>query len=461
MTDELTAHEPSRGEVEAGYLASCIMFPLNFIRTADRARDELFTINRHKELLTAIRAMPTDQSWDDTYLRGWLKDHGKLEAVGGVTYLSEIMTFGIGSAESYLDLLESYYAKGEIRELCRTGLNDTDTPGAEMLDKMESEIIGIHQRLHREGGFVKLSEVIPIVMNTIEKRMATGRPVTGIPTGFYDLDNLTCGLQPGDLVVVAGYPSRGKSVLAEQISFNSARLGFPTLFFSLEMSMQNVMDRAFARFTGATLLQIRSGISMKQYVADLSEAGTTFGALPFWLDATPGMDLSKIVARARIAELQYHVKMVVVDYLQLIVGKRAKGDSQESEISETVRQLKNLARELNAPVVLLSQLRRPPSGARDPEPYMQDLKGSGGIESHADVVILLHRPNFEESKAKQLPMDDAEFIVAKQRNGPLGKVKVRFDCQHVQFVGATNIPEVGITEDGRLDESPDDIPGGQ
>lgn len=447
--------ETSRHEVEAGYLGSCIMFPANFLRTADRARDELFVDERHKMLLTAIRAMPTNQSWDDTYLRGWLRDNEKLDTVGGAVYLSEIMSLGMGTPESYLDLLESFYAKGEIRELCRIGMTGDDTPGVELLDKMEAQIIGIHQRIHREGSFVKLSSIIPQVLDTLNKRMETGRPVTGIPTGFYDLDNVTCGLQPGDLVVVAGYPSRGKSVLAEQISFNAARAGYPTLYFSLEMSTQNVMDRAFARNTPASLIQLRNGHGLRQFMPNLSEVSTEFGELPFWLDATPGMDIGKIIARARIASLQHDIRLVLVDYLQLIVGKRQRGDSQESEISETVRQLKNLARELNAPVVLLSQLRRPPSGTTDPEPYMQDLKGSGGIEAHADIVILLHRPNFEAAKNGNPTMEEAKFIVAKQRNGPLGTVKVLFDCQHVRFVGATHIPEASIDDSGHLSAIPE------
>jgi replicative DNA helicase len=365
----------NQNEVEAGYLASCIMFPDSFARTADRAKDDLFVNPRHKAILAAIRAMPHDQAWDYTYLRGWLRDNGKFDACGGAVYLSEILPMGMGNVESYLELLESFYAKSQVRQLCRSAINDVDVPGVELLDRVEAEIINIHQRLHRGGGFVKLSEVVPVALACIEKRLEAGRSVTGVPTGFTDLDNSTCGLQPGDLIVVAGYPSRGKSVIAEQWSFNAARLRFPTLFFSLEMSQQNVMDRAWARETPATLMQIRNGTGLREHLTAVRDASGRFVELPLWLDATPGLSITGIVARARMASLRHHIGLVVIDYLQLIVASRQRGDSQEAEISETVRQLKNLARELNAPVVLLSQLRRPPIGSRDPSPSMQDLKG--------------------------------------------------------------------------------------
>jgi replicative DNA helicase len=450
-------NDASRVQVEAGYLAVCILTPMAYTRTADRAKDELFLTDKHKVILEAIRVMPSSEPWDVTTLIGCLRDHGKLQSAGDVVYLSGLLEFGFGSAESLLDTLESFYAKDQITTLCQDTLKATiDTPGIELLDRTEAEIIRIHSRLHKTGGFVKLSEVVPVVMDTIEKRMLTGKPVTGIPTGFPDLDSLCCGLQAGDLVVVAGYPSRGKSTLAEQVSFGAATAGYPSLFFSLEMSQQNVMDRAFSRTTGATLIQVRNGHGLREYAGAIAAASGGFSELPFWLDATPGMDINAILARARIAALQHRIRFVVVDYLQLIVGQRRRGDSQEAEISDTVRMLKNLARELDVPVMLLSQLRRPPAGVRDPEPTMFDLKGSGGIEAHADVVIFVHRPNFGTDKASQsVAPDRAEFIVGKQRNGPLGKVEVLYDARHVRFLSSARTPEARITDEGKLDDIPE------
>lgn len=444
-----------RLQVEAGYLGTCLLYCDAFTRTADRAADALFTSAQNKVVLAAMRAMPAGQPWDVTTITGWLRDCGKLDAAGGPVYLSGLLKFGFGSAEAHLRDLESYHAKDMITDLCTQTLRRTaDTPGEELLDQAEAEIIRIHSRLYHKSGFVKMSDVIPVVMDTIEQRMLTGKPVTGIPTGFSDLDALCCGLQPGDLVVIAGYPSRGKSVLAEQVSFGASAKSYPTLFFSLEMSQQNVMDRAFSRTTGATLVQVRNGHGLREYTAKIAAAGGDFSELPFWLDATPGTDINSIIARSRIASLQHHVKLVVVDYLQLIVGYRKHGDSQEAEISETVRLLKNLAREIDAPVVLLSQLRRPPAGMRDPRPELSDLKGSGGIEAHADVVVFVHRPKFGEDKTNSVPIVDVEFIVAKQRNGPLGSVKVLFDCRHVRFLNSTKTPEATINDDGGLDEIP-------
>jgi replicative DNA helicase len=450
MTDE-----QSRTAVEVGYLATCLLTCRDYAQTADRAKDDLFTVAKHKVILEAFRAMPHGESWDISTVTGWLRDNGKLDAAGGVTYLSGLLEWGFGSALSQIEMLESFRAKDEIAELCKTTMRATaDTPGVELLDNMESQILRIHSKLNRKTGYVRLADVMPTVLATIEKRMQTGKPVSGIPTGFTDLDALCCGLQDGDLVVVAGYPSRGKSTLAEQITLDAARTGVPTLFFSLEMSQQNVMDRAFSRTTGATLVQVRNGHNLHEYAAKIAEASGEMSELPFWLDATPGLDINAIVSRSRLSALQHGIRLVAVDYLQLVVGLRKRGDSQEAEISETVRQLKNLAREIDAPVVLLSQLRRPPIGARDPEPTMFDLKGSGGIEAHADVVIFVHRPNFGGDRENHTGTCDAEFIVGKQRNGPLGKVSVLYDARHVRFL---NRATANITDEGRL-ETTDDIP---
>jgi len=435
VTPERKAEAEQRRLLEQTFLGLSILRPEEFTGIAHRVNDNLFQSAVHRLLANALVALVPTKTWDYKTVAGWLLEHGQLEQAGGEQYIANLMDVITGDIGEYLRQLESFRAKDVLRQLAQSILKDAVTlPGEELLEQVESRIVAIHEQVRRGDDFVKFSDAVTKAMDVLEKRVIAGKPVTGVATGFADLDTHTSGLQPGDLIIVAGYPSRGKSILAEQMALHAAKNGYTTLFFSLEMTSQVVLDRAFSRVGGVPLWQIRTGRIPPEHRVKVAMASCELSGLPYWLDTTPALTVNGIVARSRIMAMRVGVKMILVDYLQLIAASMRRGESMEQVISDQVRTLKNLARELNVPVVLISQLRRPPIGSRDPEPTMQELKGSGGIESHADVVLLLHRPRFNEIAREHAKTDTAELIIGKQRNGPLGKVRVTLDLDHVRFL---------------------------
>jgi len=440
MVHDTRPEAEQRLQIEQTFLGLAILRPEEFVAVAHRVNDSLFQSARHRLVAGALVALVPTRTWDYKSVAGWLQEHGQLDAAGGERYVAALLDWFIGDIAEYLRQLESFRAKDILRQMAQRILTDSaKLPGDELLEQVEARVVTIHEQVRRGDNFVKLADALQQALDVFERRMMAGKSVTGVPTGFADLDTHMAGMQPGDLIVIAGYPSRGKSILAEQVALHAARSGYPTLFFSLEMSQQNIMDRAVSRTGGVPLWQIRTGKVPQDNRPRVISASSELHDLPYWLDTSPALTVNGIVARARIMAMRIGLKLVIVDYLQLIAAPSRNGESQEQVISEQVRVLKNLARELNVPLVLLSQLRRPPAGVRDPEPTMQDLKGSGGIEAHADVVLLLHRPGFQEAIRTRAKFDAAQFILGKQRNGPLGKILVTLDLECVRFQNRTEV----------------------
>jgi replicative DNA helicase len=255
--------------------------------------------------------------------------------------------------------------------------------------------------------------------------------LAGIPTGFADLDRLTNGLQPGQMVVIAARPSVGKSTAALDVLRSAARRGFPSAFFSLEMSRQEIMQRLLSAEARVPLQHIRTGQMREEDWTRLARAMGDLGDLPLFIDDTPGLTLAAIRAKARRLKQRDGLRLVVVDYLQLMTsGKRV--ESRQQEVSEFSRALKLLAKELEVPVIALSQLNRGPEQRHDKRPQMSDLRESGGIENDADMVILLHREDMYEKESPRA--GEADFIVAKHRNGPTDTITVAFQGHYSRFV---------------------------
>jgi replicative DNA helicase len=316
------------------------------------------------------------------------------------------------------------------------------------LDEAERKIFEItDQKI--SGAAIQLKDLVTKAYEMIEKR--DGRLVTGLDTGFYELNDKTCGLQPGEMIIVAGRPSMGKTSfalnVAEHIGVDDKT---PVAFFSLEMGKQQLAERFLCSRSFVDLQRVRKGILTSDEYQKINQISGELYEAPIFIDDTSSLTPLELRAKSRRLKSQHDIRAIFVDYLQLM-HMGAVVESRQQEISTISRYLKALARELNIPVVVLSQLNRSPEDREGHRPRMSDLRESGSIEQDADVVILLHREDYYHRGEKDYKEDNsAEVIIAKQRNGPTGNVPLRFFEKFARFVPASHVDE---EQAGRFDVS--------
>lgn len=364
-----------------------------------------------------------------------LKNRGLLEAVGGVTYLSEIIDFvpTSANAEHYAHIVKE---KGILRKLIRNATQivsegyESKTNVTEIVDTAERLIFEIADMEQRRGA-VHIKDLVRQSIETIDYLYQRKEYITGLPTGFVELDRMTSGLQKSDLIIVAGRPSMGKSALAISMADHA---GIDTkkgiAVFSLEMSKEQLVQRMLCSQARVDAHKVRSGFLSPSDWPKLTAAAGKLSTASIFIDDTPALSTIELRAKARRLKSTYDIQLIVVDYLQLM-RVSYKTDSRQQEISEISRSLKELARELNVPVIALSQLSRAVESRQDHRPQLADLRESGAIEQDADLVVLLMREEYymptEENKGI------AELIIAKQRNGPTGTVKLAFIKEYMRF----------------------------
>jgi len=307
------------------------------------------------------------------------------------------------------------------------GTGDID----DTVDRAQAEVYEVTDRRLSED-YQPLREIMGGALNEIEAIANRGGEMVGVPTGFVDLDTLTNGLHPGQLIIVAARPSLGKSTLGVDFCRSAAiRHGLSSVIFSLEMSRNEIVMRLLSAEAQVPLHNMRSGTMSD---ADWTRLATKMGVVseaPLFIDDSPNMTLMEIRAKCRRLKQRHDLRLVVVDYLQLMTsGKRV--ESRQQEVSEFSRSLKLLAKELEVPVVAISQLNRGPEQRQDKRPMLADLRESGSLEQDADMVILLHREDAYDRDSPRL--GEADFIVAKHRNGPTSVVKVAFQGHYSRFV---------------------------
>jgi replicative DNA helicase len=385
------------------------------------------------------------QGIDVVLLRDELGKRKQLEAVGGVEYIAKILDSVPSSANV------GYYAgivkdKMLLRELISAAggiLDDaynqnSDTP--ELLDEAERRIFTVADR-NISGSAVALKDVVTRSFELIMKRQ--GSHITGLSTGYYQLDELTCGLQSGEMIIVAGRPSMGKTSLALNIAEHLALMEkVPVAIFSLEMGKQQLAERFLCSVSQIDNQKVRKGLLGDEDYKALADACAEFSDVPVYIDDSSSLTPLELRAKARRLKSLYDIRCCFVDYLQLMhIGER-RVESRQQEITEISRYVKALARELNIPVVVMSQLNRAPEGREDHRPRMSDLRESGSIEQDADVVILLHREDYYHRGEKDYNPDNrAELIIAKQRNGPTASVELVFREKVTRFENASQVSE--------------------
>jgi len=408
------------------------------------ARD--FYSDSHRRIFEAILSL-SDRSdpIDLITLSSILKDQKQLDKVGGAAYLAGLVD-NVPSAANIAYYAKIVKEKAILRGLISTAteiLTKTYDAGADVetvLDEAEHAIFEISENKIRPA-FFPIKDIIKDSFRTIEDLYARKELVTGVPTGFDKVDDLTSGLQNADLIIIAGRPSMGKTAFALNIAqYVSAQRSIPVCLFSLEMAKEQIAMRMLASSAKVDSQRIRKGFLGETDWPKLTTAAGSLSEAPLFIDDTAAITVLEMKAKARRLKAEHGLGLVIIDYLQLMRSGSRK-DSREQEISEISRSLKALAKELNVPVIALSQLNRQVEVRTNRRPQMADLRESGAIEQDADVIAFIYRDEVYNKAEDNPEKGIAEVIIAKQRNGPIGMVKLAFLEKYTSFENLARLEE--------------------
>lgn len=442
---------PADVDAEAAVLSACLLSADLFDAVQELLNPEYFYDPRHRLVYEAVGELNSASRPVDTVsVAGHLRDRGRLDQAGGTPYLAQLVdaTPAVAHVEEHARTIREKWRLRSLIATCQRfaaeGYGDCGEVQA-FVDSAEQSIFEL-ARVKSDSPIVPVKDAIKVAFDVLTAARQRGGGVTGFSTGFTELDRRTSGLHKGDLYIVAGRPGMGKTSFVLNVAANvaygsehggDAMPGAGVAFFSLEMPREQLAARLLASEARVNMAGLRSGQIQPDEWNKLTEAAARMGRIPLWLDDTPAISLLDL--RAKIRRLQAELKrdsrelgLVAVDYLQLMTGRKGVS-SREQEISEISRGLKQLAKEMSVPVMALSQLNRSVEtrGTKDKRPQLADLRESGAIEQDADAIMFIYRDEyyFENSPDK----GQAEVIVAKQRNGPTGTVKVRFTSQYTRF----------------------------
>ncbi len=436
---------PWSAEAEQAVLGAMLLDQDAALRGAQLLTDDMFHREGHRRLFRAMVALTERRSViDHVTLRDELTRRGELDTIGGYDYIAELAD-AVPTAANLEYHARIVREKAILRRLIETATGlvteayDGQQTASELLDSAEARIFAISQQ-RRDEGFTRLKEMLWPTMERIETLQKSGKAITGVPSGFVDLDNLTSGFQPGELVIVAARPSMGKTAFVLNVATHAAVEGHGTAIFSLEMSKESLVQRMLTAEARVDSQLVRRGMLRDFDFTKLARAAGVLQGCPVWIDDTPALTLLEMRSKARRLKAENDLRMIVVDYLQLMRSPEY-ADNRVQEISDISRSLKGLAKELDVPVLALSQLSRA-SEQRGGErkPILSDLRDSGAIEQDADLVIFIHRPEYydrEDESKRGL----AEIMLEKHRNGPTGLVHLRFNREYTRFDNLTQREE--------------------
>jgi replicative DNA helicase len=427
---------PQNVEAEVAVLGSMLIEEDAISQAIEALTPDAFYKDAHKKIFQCIiNLFNQNKAVDIVTLTEELYKEGLMDAVGGPSYLT-FLTTAVPTAANiqyYAKIVkEKYILRHLITNATQivTDCYDVTQEVEGLLDRSEKLIFDITSRKFSTG-VVPLKELVRKQVETIDKLYQRKENITGIATGFHEFDTQTAGLQPSDLIVIAARPSMGKSAFMTGIAEHAGMvLKVPTAIFSLEMSKEQLIQRMLCSCAKINAHKVRTGFFAQSDWPILTKAAAKLSEAPIYIDDTPGISVLELKAKARRLKAQYDIKLILLDYMQLMQGAPGT-ESRQQEISEISRSLKAIAREINVPLVALSQLSRAVESRTDHRPQLSDLRESGAIEQDADVVVLLLREEYynptEENRGK------AEVIIAKQRNGPIGSVKMAFVHEFTRF----------------------------
>jgi replicative DNA helicase len=438
---------PWSEDAEQAVLSAMLIDQDAVLRAVEHVNDSMFYPEKHRRIFRAMVTIAERGGVvDPLTLSEELNRNGELEASGGKDYIGFLVD-AVPTAANIEYHAAIVREKAILRRLIEVSTSiiseafEGKTTANDLLDEAEGKIFQVSQQQTRDG-FTRVKELIWPTMERIEALQGTGKTVTGVPTGFGDLDEMTSGFQPADLIIVAARPSMGKTAFTLNIAQHAAiEANVPVAFFSLEMSKESLVQRMLTAEARIDAQRLRKGMLRDDDFPRLARAAGILSSAPVWIDDTPGISILEMRSKARRLKTDAGVGMVIVDYLQLMSGP-AGVESRQQEVSQISRGLKALAKELNVPVIALSQLSRAPEQRTgdNKRPQLSDLRESGAIEQDADLIMFLYRQEFYDG-----PVDKdgnslegkAEVIIGKQRNGPIGIVNMFFHKQYTRFESYT------------------------
>ena len=443
-TDPIREHVPPHAlDAELAVLGGIMLDPEALERLEGSLLPEHFYAERHRLIFGGMQALAEKgQPVDVLTIKDYLTQHRQLDTCGGEAYLGELVSAvpTAANVKHYGHIVRDRAVLRELLSVCsKVSRNVYEEPDREVgkhLDQAEMDVLAVAEKFSRSRPtFSKMHELMVKTYHQLEKRYSERKSITGVPTGFTDLDEITSGLQRNDLIIIAGRPSMGKTAFAMNLARNAAMEiedAKAIAVFSLEMSVQQIAMRMLASEARVNMKLLRTG---RFSAEDWSKLAAFSGALaesPIFVDDTPAISVLELRSKCRrLKKESGGLDLVIVDYLQLMSG-RSDAERRELEISEITRSLKGLAKELDVPVVALSQLNRSLESRADKRPMMSDLRESGAIEQDADVIMFIYRDEVyfpDKEGAKGL----AEVIVSKQRNGPTGTIPLTFLHEYTRF----------------------------
>ncbi|CUW39689.1 putative Replicative DNA helicase [Magnetospirillum sp. XM-1] len=458
---------PHNYEAEQALLGALLLNSAVLDKVAEIVAPEHFADPAHGRIYAAIRDLSDQgQKPNPVTLKSYFERDSGLADIGGTVYLAQLANSVISTinADDYAKLVRDMADRRAIIEACMSAMGEAydprwEVPAKAIVEQLEGSLTDLAADASLGGKPESVSTILPRVVSTVEAVYKGERSLLGLPSGFDRLDKLISGLQPGCLYLLGGRPSMGKSVLGENIARNASALateagGGMVMIFSLEMTKEELGQRAMAAATEIPFHAIRNGRVTAQQMEALCLAGQDLGRLPVIIDDTPGLTVAAIRARARRVKRKNGLKLVVVDHLHLVSGNG--GENRNVELATISKALKGLAKELEVPVLLLAQLNRSVEQREDKRPQLADLRESGAIEQDADVVMFVFREQYYLERAEPHRRADesddkfndrfsrwqhrceevwntGEVIVAKQRNGPVGTVRLAFHGQYCRF----------------------------
>jgi replicative DNA helicase len=430
---------PNSIEAEQSLIGGLMLDALAWDKVADVITSDDFYRKDHRLIFTAIANLVESGSpCDVVTVSEHLDSRGELENAGGLEYLATLTneTAGAANARAYAKILRERATLRALisagNEIAGSAFTNDGRSAAEILEDAERMVFEIAEQGSRgKKGFRSLKDILPATVDRIDLLHQSEGDITGISTGFAEFDKLTAGLQPGDLVIVAGRPSMGKTTLAVNMAENAA-IGskVPTAIFSMEMPAEQLAFRMISSLGRVDQTHLRTGNFPDEDWSRINTAVQLMSEAPVFIDDTPSLSPSEIRARARRLQREHGLGLVVVDYLQLMQVP-GNNENRATEISEISRGLKALAKEMSCPVIALSQLNRGVEQRTDKRPVMSDLRESGAIEQDADIIVFIYR---EEVYNQDTPRKGiADIVIAKQRNGPIGDFPLTFVGRYTKF----------------------------
>jgi replicative DNA helicase len=433
---------PHSIEAESSVLGGLLLDNAAWDRVGDLLSERDFYRYEHRLVFTAIGALVNGSKPADVItVFEQLQNQGKAEEIGGLAYLNSLAQYvpSAGNIRRYAEIVRERSVLRKLvtasDEISTNAFNPKGRPVAAILDEAEQKIFNIGEEGARnKQGFQAMDTLVVDLLDRVQEMADNPNDVTGVPTGFYDLDRMTAGFQAGDLIVLAARPSMGKTALAINIAEHVAlNEGLPVAVFSMEMGAAQLAVRIVGSIGRIDQGHLRTGKLTDEEWPRLTEAIERLRTISLHIDESAGLTSSELRANARRLSRQCgKLGLIVVDYLQLMSGSSSDGENRATELGEISRGLKMLARELQCPVIALSQLNRSVEQRPDKRPMMSDLRESGAIEQDADIIMFIYRDEYYTKDACKEP-GVAEVIIAKQRNGPTGVVKLAFLRQITKF----------------------------